>query len=181
MQVKELPRAAAPLRAALASLEKQRNALDRQIGSLTATAPELAVVCDLLKVPGIGPVTAATVASRLTSHHFAHSDQFVAYCGLDVAVRQSGKRHGESGLTKQGDAELRRLLYLAAQANLKSPNSPFKAHYERERAKGLSSTAALCAVARKLARLCWSMVTHGTSYDPDRIYQQNPKKEPPTP
>jgi len=70
-----------------------------------------------------------------------------------MGVRQSGKKNGQTGLTKQGDGELRRLLYLAAQSNLRAKNSPFRAQYERERAKGLSSTAALCAVARKLARL----------------------------
>lgn len=98
-----------------------------------------------------------------------------------VAIRQSGKKNGQRGLTKQGDAELRRLLYLAAQANLRTKDSPFKAHYERERAKGLSSTAALCAVARKLARLCWSLAKHGTTYDANRVYQQNPRRETPTP
>jgi transposase len=84
----------------------------------------------------------------------------VAYIGLDVDKRESGKRKGERGLTHQGDAELRRLLYLCAQANLRIQDSPFRQQYERERAKGLSSTAALCAVARKLARLCWSLHKH---------------------
>lgn len=173
VQAQDLPLAAPTLQSVVATLQEQRVELDRQIAQLTQTVPELAVVRELQKVPGIGPVTAATVASRLSSHRFTHSDQFVAYCGLDVAVRQSGKRNGQSGLSKQGDAELRRLLYLAARANLCSPHSPFKAHYERERAKGLSSTQALCAVARKLARLCWSLVTHGSTYEPQRIYQQN--------
>jgi transposase len=116
--------------------------------------------------------------SRLRARSFSHPDQFVAYCGLDVRVRQSGKKSGQLGLSKQGEAELRRLLFLAAQASLRGKGSPFAAQYERERAKGLSSTAALCAVARKLARLSWSLVTHGTSYDPDRVYQQ-PQKSPP--
>ncbi len=89
-----------------------------------------------------------------------------------VRVRQSGKKSGQLGLSKQGEAELRRLLYLAAQASLRAKDSPFKAQYERERAKGLSSTAALCAVARKIARLSWSLVAHGTSYDPQRVYKQ---------
>lgn len=181
VQAQELPHAAPMLRTAIAHLQEQRAELDQQIAALTKTAPGLSVVRDLQKVPGIGPVTAVTVASRLSGRHFTHSDQFVAYCGLDVAIRQSGQKHGQCGLTKQGDAELRRLLYLAAQANLRTKDSPFKAHYERERAKGLSSTAALCAVARKLARLCWSLVTHGTTYDPNRVYQQNSQKESLTP
>lgn len=131
----------------------------------------------LEKVPGIGPITAATVASRLVERSFPHSDSFVAYCGLDVAIKQSGQKRGNYGLTKQGDAELRRLLYLCAQSSVRAKNSPFKAHYEREQAKGLSKTAALCAVARKMARLCWSLVEHNQSYDPDRVYQQ-PKQSP---
>jgi transposase len=168
---RELPRAAATLQPAIVALQHQIKDADRQIAVLTKT-PELAAVKELQKVPGIGPVIAATMVSRLTARSFGHSDQFVAYCGLDVRVRQSGKRSGQVSLSKQGEAELRRLLYLAAQASLRAKGSPFKAHYERERAKGLSSTAALCAVARKIARLSWSLVQHGSTYDPKRIYQQ---------
>jgi transposase len=168
---RELPRAAEALSAAVEALKKQLKALDRQIADLTK-APELQAVKELQKVPGIGPVVASTMVSRLTARSFSHPDQFVAYCGLDVKVRQSGKKRGQLGISKQGEAELRRLLYLAAQASLSVEDSPFKAHYERERAKGLSSTAALCAVARKLARLSWSIVTHGTTYDPERVYKQ---------
>lgn len=164
---RELPRAAAALAPAVTALQGQLKAVDHQIAGLTK-APELAAVKELQKVPGIGPVIAATLVSRLTARSFSHSDQFVAYCGLDVRVRQSGKKSGQLGLSKQGEAELRRLLYLAAQASLRAKNSPFKAQYEKERAKGLSSTAALCA----MARLSWSLVTHGTSYDPQRVYQQ---------
>lgn len=170
----ELPCAAAVLEPALAALTEQIKQVDRQIAALTK-APQLQAVQELQKVPGIGPVTAATVVSRLTARSFSHPDQFVAYCGLDVRVRQSGKKSGQLGLSKQGEAELRRLLYLAAQASLRAADSPFKVQYEREQAKGLSKTAALCAVARKLARLCWSLVTHGTSYDPQRVYQQPAK------
>ena len=168
---RELPRAAAALAPAILALQEQLKNVDRQIAGLTK-APELQAVKELQKVPGIGPVVAATMVSRLTARSFSHADQFVAYCGLDVRVRQSGKKHGQLGLSKQGEAELRRLLYLAAQASLRAKDSPFKAQYERERAKGLSSTAALCAVARKMARLSWSLVTHGSSYVPERVYEQ---------
>lgn len=168
---RELPRAAATLQPAVLALQEQIKEADRKIARLT-NAPELTAVKELQKVPGIGPVIAATLVSRLSARSFSHSDQFVAYCGLDVRVRQSGRRSGQLGLSKQGEAELRRLLYLAAQASLRAKDSPFKSQYERERAKGLSSTAALCAVARKIARLSWSLVAHGGSYDPQRVYQQ---------
>lgn len=178
LQARELPHAALALEPVVAALQAQKDEVDKQIAQLTASQPEFAIAHELEKVPGIGKVTAATLASRLSSHPFGHSDAFVAYCGLDVGVRQSGKRSGQTGLTKQGDGELRRLLYLAAQSNLRSKNSPFKAQYDRERAKGLSTTAALCAVARKLARLAWSLHKHGTTYDPNRVHQQNQPHNP---
>lgn len=95
----------------------------------------------------------------------------MAYCGLDVRIQASGKKHGQLGLSKQREAELRRLLFLAAQASLRAKNSSFREQYEHERAKDLSSTIALCAVARKMARLCWSIVIYGSFYNPNRVYQ----------
>ncbi len=177
-QIKELPHARESLGKALTELTEQVKALDAQIAALTQQ-PGMAAAARLRQVPGIGPVTAAALASRLTGKAFSHPDKLVAYLGLDIGVSQSGRRKGERGLTKQGDAELRRLLYLCASASLRAKNSPFKAQYERECAKGLATTAALCAVARKMARLCWSLVQHGTEYDAARVYQQpGPKKDP---
>lgn len=167
----ELPHAAEALGGAVAALQAQLRALDAQIQKeRTAHLPAAAA---LQAVHGIGPVTAAAVAACLTSKSFAGPEQFVAYLGLDVAVRDSGKRKGERHLTREGDAELRRLLYLCAKASLRAEGSPFLAQYERERAKGLPTTAAICAVARKLAKLCWSLVRHGSPYDPERVYRQN--------
>ncbi len=119
-------------------------------------------------------MTAVAVARCLTTKQFAHPDQFVAYIGLDVRVRESGQRRGQRTLTHQGDAELRRLLYLCALANVRARDAtnPFKVQYEREREKGLATTAALCAVARKLARVCWSLAAHGTQYEATRVQQQ---------
>lgn len=169
LQQDALPLASESLAQPVADLQRALDALDVQITALQQTTPTFEAASRLDAVPGIGPVTAASVCSRLVSKQFGHPDQFVAYCGLDIGVRQSGKRSGETGLTKQGDAELRRLLYCAAQANLRCKESPFKDQYHRERAKGLSSTAALCAVARKLAKVCWSLHKHGTTYEASRV------------
>lgn len=167
-----LPAAAAALDGAIADLGARLTALDRQIAHARQTALPTAAL--LLTVPGIGPVTAAAVASCLAGKDFTHPDQFVAYLGLDVRVRDSGLRRGRRALSKQGNAELRRLLFLCAQANLRrrDPDNPFTVQYARERAKGLSSTAALNAVARKLARTCWSLHRYRTTYDPHRVHVQ---------
>jgi transposase len=181
-QQRDLPSAVAreALAPAISALTGQIKALDKEIGSRIEQTQGFDCAKQILKVHGIGKVTAAAVTSRLVARKFTNPDQFVAYIGLDVAVRDSGKHHGQRRLTKQGDAELRRLLYLCAQASVRTNESPFRAQYERELAKGLPTTAALCAVARKMARLCWSLHKHGTHYDPARVGQpvtQKPNDE----
>jgi transposase len=180
-RIAELPHAARVLTAAVADLRTQRDAVDQEIAQLTGKKGAFPLAAQLRQIPGIGPVIGAALAARLSARTFTSSDEFVAYVGLDVGVVQSGKRKGERGLTKQGDAELRRLLYLAAAANVRS-QSPFGAQYRRELAKGLSKIGALNAVARKLARVSWSLAKHGGDYQAARVNQpaQTPPKAPPT-
>jgi transposase len=195
-----LPLAADVLTPAITALEQQIAQLDRQLKRALAAAPEparqralpasagaedtaappaspghtlAAAAAALDAVPGIGPVTAAALAACLVEKQFTHPDQFVAYVGLDLRVSQSGQRRGQFGLSKHGDAELRRLLYLAAlSAGNATHDTTFATRYQREQAKGLAKTAALNAVARKLAKVAWSIVTHGTAYDPERVDSQ---------
>lgn len=195
-----LPLAADVLTPAITALEQQIAELDRQmkrtLGSATEPSPQRALpaaaaaettaapearpghslaaaAAALTAVPGIGDVTAPALAACLVEKQFTHPDQFVAYVGLDLRVSQSGQRRGQFGLSKHGDAELRRLLYLAAMAAAHSTHdTTFATRYAREQDKGLAKTAALNAVARKLAKLAWSIVTHGTQYDPKRVDHQ---------
>ena len=174
LQARELPHAAGPLRKAVEELETQQRELEHQLARLKKEEPTLAVAAELERLPGIGLITAVTAVSRLASHSFARADQWVAFVGWDIDIRQSGKRKGEKGLTKQGEGELRRLFYLAAKSSVRAKGSPFAAQYEREKKKGLKKTAALCAVARKMARVVWSLYHHQTTYDPGRVYAAQP-------
>lgn len=176
-QQAELPAAAPFLAEAIAALSAQIKALDAELATATKQLPDAA---RLDTVPGIGPVIAAAVASCLVDKDFSTSNAFVAYIGLDTRIDDSGEHHGMRRLTKQGAAELRRLLYLAAQANLRVKDSPFRLQYERECAKGLATTAALNAVARKLARVCWSLVRYQSTYDATVVYTQRELPADPT-
>lgn len=138
-------------------------------------SPVLAAARTLRTMPGVGPVVAAALAACLAEKQFTHPDQFVAYLGLDIRVHSSGRRKGQFGLSKQGDAELRRLLYMAAlSASRSARDRTFATRYAREQAKGLSKTAALNAVARKLAKVAWSLVAHNSTYNPTRVDHQPP-------
>lgn len=177
-QQREMPSVKELFESLIAGLQEQLKSVDKEIEQITRTSANFEAVKRLDAIPGFGAVTAAAMTSRLNSKSFSHPDEWVAYLGLDIRVHDSGKRKGQLGLTKQGDAELRRLLYLAALSNLRCKSSPFKDQFQRELDKGLSRTAAACAVARKLAKVCWSLHKHGTEYDSDRVSKQaNPKGE----
>lgn len=169
----ELPHAREWLVAAVSALEQQKLQIDSQIAELTSREERFRVIQLLQTIPGIGPVTATSVASCLLARDFTDPDQFVSFIGLDPTTIQSGDKSVHGRLTKKGDSELRRLLYLAAQSNLHCSQVPYKALFERYVERGLPKTAALCAVARKIARTCWSVARHQTPFDPNRVSQQS--------
>ena len=168
-QAAALPHARQALQPAICALTQQIRAVDQD---LTRRARQEPAIAQLQAVPGIGPVSAATLAVRLKSTVFATYDQFVAYAGLDLRVSESGAHRGRRRVSHHGDAELRRLLYLCAQASVRTNGSPFALQYQRELAKGLAPTQALCAIARKIAKVAWALVRTGVPYDPDRVYQR---------
>lgn len=81
-----------------------------------------------------------------------------------MRVRDSGQARGRRKLTKQGDPELRRLLYLAAMTARRSP--AWAGFYPRYLDRGLKSTQALTILARKLARIAFAILKNGTDYVP---------------
>lgn len=120
----------------------------------------------LRKVPSVGPLTAVALVAAYDRGTFSSADQFVAFLGLDVRVRDSGKSRGKRKLTKKGEPELRRLLYLAAMSASRTPR--WQGYYRQLRERGLSSTAAFVALSRKLVRLAYALLRDGTSYEPER-------------
>lgn len=116
------------------------------------------------QLEGIGPLTAAALAMAFHRGEFAGSDAFIAFLGLDVRVRDSGKKRGQRKLTKQGDPELRRLLYLAAMQAKRQP--AWAGFYQRYLDRGLKPVQALNVLARKLARVAFALMRNNADYVP---------------
>lgn len=115
-------------------------------------------------IEGVGPLTATAVTMAFHRGHFRHSDAFIAFLGLDVRVRDSGTYRGRRKLTKQGDPELRRLLFLAAMQACRS--ATWKPFYQRYLDRGLSKIQALVILARKLARVAFALLRQQAAYTP---------------
>lgn len=133
--------------------------LDARIESVAKSLP---LYKRLLAIDGVGPLGAAALTWLFASHEFASSDQAVAFVGLDVSVRQSGKYVGKSKLTKRGPAFVRAFLYNGANSlrNLEDLKPLFEHHAK----KGLSATAVNNLVARKIVRIAYAHATKPEAY-----------------
>ena len=83
--------------------------------------------------------------------------------GLDPRPNDSGKKTGQRRLSKRGWPEIRRLLYAAAMSAART--KAWNGFYLAQRAKGLSTTAALIVLARKLLRVAFSLFKQQSDFD----------------
>jgi transposase len=118
----------------------------------------------LMTIPGVDFAVAISLIAAIGEiGRFPSSRKLTSYLGLDPNVRQSGlqpARHGR--ISKKGRAQARGMLIEAAWACAKTPG-PLRAFYQRVRARRGAQIAAV-ACARKLAVLCWQMLTRGEDY-----------------
>lgn len=118
-------------------------------------------------IPGIGDLNAIALVSVFHRGAFAAADAFVAFIGFDVRVRESGRFKGQRKLTKRGEAEVRRLLWCAAQPA--RSYRPFDRFYQQQLDKGLSKIAAKVILARKLARIAFALLSNQQSFEKREI------------
>jgi transposase len=82
----------------------------------------------VLGIPELGVMTVAVLRAELGDlDRFTRMDQVVAYVGMDLQVKQSGKYKGQTKLSKRGSGRVRRILYLAALRSIQLDDSPFGA------------------------------------------------------
>lgn len=144
------------------------DAIDREIELALASQPDIQAQARCLRsVPGIGLLTGAALLNLFSRLPAAKADAVVAFTGLDPRPCDSGQKRGKRRLSKRGPSELRRLLFNAAMAAAKT--KLWRPYYERERAKGLPTTAALIVIARRLVRVAFALFKKQIHFNPDRI------------
>lgn len=114
-------------------------------------------------IPGIGPLSALALSAIFHQGTYRNADAFIAFMGMDVRVRQSGRWKGKSKLTKKGDPEVRRLLFNAAMQARRNPL--WEPYYLALRERGFSTTAAFVALGRKLARVAFALLQKNVEFD----------------
>lgn len=118
----------------------------------------------ITSVPGIGLLSGAALLGVFRRLAAASADAVIAFLGLDPRPMDSGHKVGLRRLSKRGPSEWRRLLFNAAMSG--AATKAWKGCYEHERTKGLSRTAALNVLARRMVRVAFSLFKNHKRFDP---------------
>lgn len=118
----------------------------------------------LMTIPGVDATVALSIVAAVGDFsRFSSPNRLVSYLGLNPRVRQSGGQPASHGrITKQGRAHARGMLVEAAWVATKTPG-PLRAFFQRVRARR-GMQIAVVATARKLACLCWHMISKEEDY-----------------
>ncbi len=123
----------------------------------------------LTTVPGIGKILALTIMLEVGDiGRFRKAGNFVSYCRCVRSERTSnGKRKG-SGNAKNGNRYLAWAFVEAANFAIRY-NDRIKGYYQRKTSK-TKRVIALKAVAHKLARACYHILTDQVPFDVERAF-----------
>jgi transposase len=152
--------------------------LDQRIADLErqlSGAASVSSVCENLQsVPGVGLITSTAMAAKTGGHvsQFLSNRTFASWFGLVPKEHSSGNRRHLGRISKRGDRYLRMLLTHGARSVLRAATVAQRQGkpLDRLRTWALAIQArthrnkAVCALANKLARICYAVLRDGVPY-----------------
>jgi len=153
----------AQMGAHIAALDQQVAALDADLAALHKATP----VSQLLaEIPGVGPVTAITLALTIEPGSFASGRHFAAWLGLTPKEHSTGGKHRLGRISKAGHERLRQLLVVGATAVIRHARSAgtSASAWPLQLLERKPRKLAAVALANKMARIVWAMMARGEAY-----------------
>src|SRR5215469_3206189 len=143
--------------------------IDCLSGEITALARQDAGCERLVSVPGIGPIiSSAMVAAIGTGEAFSKGRDFAAWLGMVPKQFSTGDRTILGKISKRGNRYLRVLFVQAAWVVLIKPQSwerhGLKPWIEAAKRR-LHRNVLAIALANKLARIAWSVLARGRTFE----------------
>lgn len=125
----------------------------------------------LLKLPGIGPINATLLVSHAgDAKHFKSGRHFSAYLGLVPKQHASGGKEQLDGISKHGNKHVRKQLVHGARSAyrslLKNPEGSRLGRWVA-RMEGKHPNKIIVALANKLARIVWAVLSKNATYQPN--------------
>lgn len=149
--------------------------IDAKLNALHKANPISRLLAD---IPGIGPIGALTLALRVDPTQFKSGRHMAAWIGLAPKERSTGGKQRLGAISRAGDERLRQLLVLGATAVIRYAR-PGQAQARTTKPRKPSASAsrwllsllerrprkvAAVALANKMARIAWAMMTSGEEY-----------------
>jgi transposase len=153
----------AELGARIAEITTRLAELDRKLAKLHRANP---VSRQLAAVPGVGPISALTLALTIDAKQFSSGRHFAAWLGLTPRQNSTGGKPRLGKISRQGNERLRQLLVLGATAviRLAKPGHRLANAWLLGLLQRRPRKLAAVALANKMARVVWAMMTSGEAY-----------------
>jgi transposase len=147
----------------IADLDLKIDALERQ---LLEQHKANAVSKLLAAIPGVGPITAMTMALTVNPANFESGRHFAAWIGLTPREHSTGGKHRLGRISKAGSERLRQLLVVGALAVIRyaKPGSKSATAWLLQLLERRPRKVAAVALANKMARVIWAMMARGEAY-----------------
>jgi transposase len=151
-----------PLADQLAAVEHQVEAIE---ASIVAWHKNNEISRRLATIPGVGPIIASAITAAVPdARAFTSARHFAAWLGLVPRQNSTGGKPRLGRISKQGDANLRRLLIVGAQSVLRwikpGKSNPWIVALLERRPRKLVGVA----LANKMARIAWALMARGGIY-----------------
>ncbi len=119
----------------------------------------------LATIPGIGPLAATAIAATVPDPAaFRGGREFAAWLGLVPRQNSTGGKARLGRISRQGDAYIRRLLVIGAQAVLRCSKAARSDPWIQGLLAKRPRLVVAVALANKTARIAWAVMARGTAY-----------------
>jgi transposase len=155
---------------AIEVLAAQADALDARLADVEARLLRQHKACAvsqrLAAVPGIGPITALTLAATVDMRQFRSGRAFAAWLGLTPREHSSGGRQRMGGISRAGNERLRQLLVVGSTAVIRfaKPGGRNATAWLLSLLERKPRKLAAVALANKMARVVWAMMVRDEAY-----------------
>jgi transposase len=147
----------------VAWLDAEIAGTEKAIKTLVEHSPAIREREKLMRsMPGVGPVTAATLTALLPELGTISNKAAAMLAGLAPVNSDSGLRRGQRAI-RGGRRRVRQALYMAAVTNIRHA-SPLRGFYDRLRLRGKPPKVALIALARKILTILNAIARYGQPF-----------------
>ena len=152
--------------------ELQMKRLEKVNSLIENLCKQIKYVDKLLEIKGIGIITVAGFIAEVGDiTRFDNAKELQKLAGLELVADSSGKHNGKTRISKRGRKRLRYLLVQAA-VSVIGKNDEFRQiheYYTTRKNNPLKKMQSLIAVACKLIRVFYVILTKGRSYDASKM------------